>query len=125
MERSSENKIEKGTPLSELKMRIPILAQYMESSKNFYNFFGVDLEIATYNEETKELTFIAAVPKTYQAYENQLHGGASAALLDSVAGIVAVIEAGKEGKKSMTGSLTIKYLRPIVPDMCRQICKWG
>ncbi len=117
MEKTPDTTNEKYKNLAEIKASNPILNEYIDSSREFYSMFGIDLDTAIYNEEAKELTFSLMLSEKFQAHKNKIHGGMSSLLLDTAAGIVGVIEAGKEGKEALTAILNTKYLEPMLPNV--------
>ena len=108
------NNPENSKSLFELKNDLPVLAKYLESSKAFNFLYGVDMEKATYNPDSKELTFNAVAPEALQGFEGIMHGAYSVGLMDSVTGAVALIESSKNDKRVVTFQMdALKYKKAL------------
>ena len=100
--------------LESLVGKYPVLAEYLESSKKFYEQNQIPLSSAEYNQEKKELAMEMTIPEFAQAWKGFAHGGYLATLLDTCAGVAGFMETIKLGKGIVTKEIgNITYKLPI------------
>jgi len=100
--------------LRELRLEYPSLDEYLRSSYKIYELLHIHLDNGYYDYERKEFVIDMVAHEDIQAYEDTVHGGVNAFLIDIGGGIASFIEAMKNSKKVLTRKISdIRFRLPI------------
>jgi len=94
-------------------MPYPNLQDYLGASHAFYAMNKIPLDESYYDPEKDEFVIEREVPLESQAYQGYAHGGFISTLLDTGAGMIAMIKASEMGKSVVTKELIINFLLPL------------
>jgi acyl-coenzyme A thioesterase PaaI-like protein len=100
--------------LRELRLEYPSLDKYLRSSYKIYELLNIHLENGYYDYEKKEFVIEMIAHEDIQAYEDIVHGGIIAFLIDIGGGIASFIETIKTEKNVKTQKINnINFRLPI------------
>lgn len=94
---------------------LPQLMKYYKNSKTLYDLF--DFKLHDISPIKDSLTLKLSFPEKLQANEGIIHGGITCFVIDSIAGIFAMISHNNSSQKALTKNISVSYLRPITPDI--------
>lgn len=92
---------------------LPQLMKYYKSSKTLYDLFDFTLHDISPNKD--KLTLKLSFPEKLQANEGIIHGGITCFVLDSIAGIFAMLSNKDSSQKALTKNISVSFLKPIAP----------
>lgn len=92
------------------------LKAYFDSSRQFFEYLGIDLNDLVY-EEGKSLGIPLSLDIRHCGYKKVVHGGVIAAILDAITGVHAMIIAECDSSVALTRRINVVYNRKITPDM--------
>lgn len=95
--------------------KLPKLAKYAAGSKKWLELFDFDVRNITTSSDTISCTI--SFPEKLTGNEGIIHGGITCFVIDSIAGIFAMISHNDSSQKALTKNLSVSYLRPITPDI--------
>lgn len=93
---------------------MPALAKYAVANKKWLDLLEFDIQNVDVSKERATCTISFSEKLT--GNEGIIHGGITCFVIDSIAGIFAMISNNDSSKKALTKSLSVSYLRPIVPN---------
>ncbi len=93
----------------------PKLAKYASVSKKWMDLFEFDIRNIDVSKEKISCTI--SFPEKLVGNDGIIHGGITCFVIDSIAGIFAMISHNNSSQKALTRNLSVSYLQPISPDV--------
>ena len=94
---------------------LPSLAKYAAANKKWLDLLEFDIRNIDFNSE--KLSCTISFPEKLVGNEGIIHGGITCFVIDSIAGIFAMISHNDSSQKALTKNLSVSYVRPITPDI--------
>ena len=94
--------------------QLPKLAKYAAPSKKWMDLFEFDIRNMDVSKEKISCTI--SFPEKLTGNDGIIHGGITCFVIDSIAGIFAMISHNNPSQKVLTKSLSVSYVQPITPD---------
>lgn len=94
---------------------MPSLAKYAAANKKWLDLMEFDIRNVDVTKECATCTI--SFPEKLTGNEGIVHGGITCFIIDSIAGIFAMISNKNSSQKALTKNISVSYLRPISPSV--------
>jgi len=94
---------------------MPAIAKYAAANKKWLDLMEFDIRNVDVTKECATCTI--SFPEKLTGNEGIIHGGITCFVIDSIAGIFAMISHNDSSQKALTKNLSVSYVRPITPDI--------
>jgi uncharacterized protein (TIGR00369 family) len=95
--------------------QLPRLVKYAAASKKWLDLLGFD--IRNISIENNSISCTISFPEKLTGNEGIIHGGIICFVIDSIAGIFAMISHNDSSQKALTKNLSVSYVQPITPNI--------